>query len=350
MLFQESSLVVQTSQLGDVVLTTPLIARLAQRGPVDVITTRRCAGLLRQNPDVRSLIVFDKNGSHKGLLGLLRFAAHLRHRQGRRGRYAAAYLAQGSVRSAALAALAGVRERVGFDTSAGASLCRRSVRYAADEHHALRLWRLGGPGEPELGEIAPRLFPSAGDVRRAGELLRECPPGLPIYALAPGSRRGTKRWPHFANLARLLGEKAAVVVLGGPEDRQEGETIRAARGHNVTVNLAGAASLLTAAAALRRAAVLVCNDSAAQHMAAATGTPVVAVFGPTLPSWGFGPLSPHAVVLEPGPLACRPCAKEAPHTCPQGHWRCMTETTQEIVMGTVQDLISRSLVRVDSGR
>ncbi|MDQ3949103.1 MAG: ADP-heptose--LPS heptosyltransferase, partial [Gemmatimonadota bacterium] len=69
-----SSVVIQTSFLGDMVLTTPLIAELARRGPVDVVATPASAVLLANNPDVRDVIVFDKRRTGRGLVGLWRAA------------------------------------------------------------------------------------------------------------------------------------------------------------------------------------------------------------------------------------------------------------------------------------
>src|SRR6476469_10131967 len=126
-------LVVQTSFLGDVVLTTPLIAALAQRGPVDVVTTAPGAQILANNPAIRNTIVYDKRDRDRGFRGFMRIARELRDNN-----YATAYLAQGSVRSAALALSAGIPERIGFDTSAGRALYTERVRYRPESHHAER--------------------------------------------------------------------------------------------------------------------------------------------------------------------------------------------------------------------
>ena len=73
-----SSLVIQTSFLGDTVLTTPLLVQLANRGPVDVVTTPVAAALLRGHPAVREVIAYDKRGADAGLFGLLSLASRLR--------------------------------------------------------------------------------------------------------------------------------------------------------------------------------------------------------------------------------------------------------------------------------
>jgi hypothetical protein len=79
------------------------------------------------------------------------------------------------------------------------------------------------------------------------------------------------------------------------------------------------------AALIARAAALVTNDSAPLHLATAVGTPVVALFGPTVPAFGFGPRGLDDVVLEHDGLACRPCSAHGPRRCPLGHHRCMRE-------------------------
>ena len=124
------------------VLTTPLLREVAGRGPVDVVVRPDAAAILANQPGVRRLVVYDKRGADAGAGGLWRLARRLRAA----GPYAAAYLAQGSPRSAALALLAGCRERVGFDSSRQARpLYTRVVRFRRERHHAERLWALACP-------------------------------------------------------------------------------------------------------------------------------------------------------------------------------------------------------------
>ena len=137
-----TSLVIQTSFLGDVVLTTPLVAQLTVHGPVDVVTSPAAAGLLANNPDIRRVVTYDKRGRDSGLLGLRKLAREVRAPDAD----AVAYMAQGSVRSAALALFAGYRQRVGFATSAGRWLYTQQVPSGRAQHHVERLWRLGAGG------------------------------------------------------------------------------------------------------------------------------------------------------------------------------------------------------------
>ena len=323
-----TSLVIQTSFLGDMVLTTPLLSELAARGPVDVVATPASAGLLANHPGVREVIVYDKRGAARGMTGLLRLARTLRAR-----RYGAAFLAQGSMRSAALARLAGARERIGFTTSAGRALYTTRVTYRDDRHHAERLWRLAAgdaaPSPPEE-RVRPRLYPGHGERAEVDALLADGGyRGGPLWVLAPGSVWPTKAWPYYDALAERLVTSGFIVVIGGAGEAALAERVVAAAdraaGAGRAVSAAGRLSLLASAELIARATAAIVNDSLPQHLASAAGTPTVAVFGPTVPEFGFGPLAPRRRVLGHEGLACRPCDRHGPRRCPLGHWRCMRE-------------------------
>ncbi len=330
-----TSLVVQTSFLGDMVLTTPLIAELAARGPVDVVATPVSAGLLANNPCVRRVIVYDKRRSARGIRGFRRIAREMRASSAD-----AIYLAQGSMRSAALAVAAGARVRVGFATSAGRALYSRTVPYHRDLHHAARLWQLAAPDRiPTDEQFRPRLYPGDAERTAVDALIGGLRDERPLVALAPGSVWATKRWPYYAELARELAASARVVVLGSADDRPLAAGILAAAGAGA-LDATGALALLGSAELIGRCAVLVTNDSAPQHLASAMGTATATVFGPTVPAFGFGPLAPHSIVVERSELECRPCDKHGPPECPLGHWKCMRELTADDVAARVRHLLT----------
>ncbi|HVA58168.1 MAG: glycosyltransferase family 9 protein [Gemmatimonadaceae bacterium] len=330
-----TSLVVQTSFLGDMVLTTPLIAELAVRGPVDVVATPASAGLLDNNPSVRRVIVYDKRRSGRGIRGFRRIARDMRASGAD-----VVYLAQGSMRSAALAMAAGAGTRVGFASSAGRPLYSRTVPYRQDLHHAARLWQLAAPDRvPTTEQIRPRLYPGHAERAAVDALIGASRDARPLVALAPGSVWGTKRWPYYRELARELAPAARVVVLGSPDDCPLATEILAAAGPGA-VDTTGALSLLGSAELIGRCAVLVTNDSAPQHLGSAMGTATVTVFGPTVPAFGFGPLAPHSIVVERAGLECRPCDKHGPPECPLGHWKCMRELPARDVAAHVRHLLT----------
>ena len=337
-----SSVVVQTSFLGDTILTTALLAQLAHRGPVDVVTTPAAASVLTGHPAVRSVIVYDKRGAHAGLFGLTTLAGRLRA-----AAYDTAYLAQGSLRSATLAFLARIPERIGFATSAGSWLYTTRVPYRDDLHHAARLVLLSRPNgrEPTVEEARPSLAPGPAERELVDDLLRraDVAAGERLIALAPGSVWATKRWPYYKELAQELAGSGRIVVVGSQDDATLALEIRTAVPN--AVDAIGVLPLLGSAELIGRCAVIVTNDSSPLHLASAMGTPTVAIFGPTVPDFGFGPLAPSSVVVGHETLSCRPCHRHGPRRCPLGHFRCMRELTAEVVAARARTLILRPHAR-----
>ena len=335
-----TSLVVQTSFLGDMVLTTPLIAYLAQSGPVDVLATKAGAVLLANNPSVREILVYDKRATDRGFTGFARTASVLR-----RHRYTSAYHAQGSIRSGALSLAAGIGDRVGFASSSGRLFYTVCVPTADNNtHHAARLLSLGTRDplrQPSSAEIRPRLYPGIIERAQVDAVLGPAVAGSQIIALAPGSVWATKRWPYYADLARDLSGLGQIVVVGGEADRELAVQIAGAT-KGQAIDTTGRLSLLASADLIGRSAVLVTNDSSPLHLASAMNTPTVAIFGPTVPEFGFGPLSERAVVAGRMGLACRPCDRHGPQRCPLGHWRCMREITTDVAAKLVHILLSEA--------
>jgi len=353
-----SSLVVQTSFLGDIVLTTPLIAELANRGPVDVLTTPEGSAILLNNPHIRSVIVYDRREADRGLGGFARTVSRIRHAgmSGCResitaeasssgGMYQCAYMAQGSIRSALLIASTRIARRIGFNTSEGRQLYTDRVEYRVDRHHAERLWWLSMSDcadPPSAEQIRPRLYPSAADDDAAIALLRELPDHRrPIVTLAPGSAWGTKRWPFYPELAVKIAERFNIVVIGGNADVAIGDTIVSQLPSGCGVNAAGRLNILASAALIGHSTALVSNDSAPQHLASAMSTPTISVFGPTVPEFGFGPLAAKSAIAGNDGLACRPCDRHGPQRCPLGHWRCMRELSSQHVFELLEETLSR---------
>lgn len=341
-----TAIVLQTAFLGDMILTTPLLVRLAERGAVDVVATPASAGLLANHPAVREVIVYDKRGADAGIGGLRRIADRVRATGAR-----TAYLAQGSLRTAALARLAGIPERVGFISSPGRVLYTRRVPFQRDLHHAARLSMLAStPGETLPASYRPTLYPGAAEHATVDALLARngVDAGTPLIALAPGSVWATKRWPGYDALAaQLVGRiapgsvpAARIVVLGAANDAPLAALVHdavARAGGAPVVDATGQLSLLASAALLARAQVLVSNDSAPLHLASAMNTPTVALFGPTVPAFGFGPLADRRAILGHEGLTCRPCDAHGPQTCPLGHWKCM----RELEVSTVATEVTR---------
>jgi heptosyltransferase-2 len=315
---REGTLVVQTAYLGNVVLTTPLLAVLAERhGPVDVVAQPGSASVLEGHPAVHSVIPYDKRGADRGWPGITRLARELRTR-----RHARAFLADGSWRAATLAMGARIPARTGFAGSPAARLYTERVTRPLHGHETAKLAALAGAA---VGEPLPKvcLGLGASDREAAGAWLADRGVSGDFVALAPGSVWGARRWPHYPAFAATL--ELPVVVIGGPADAPRAQEIAAAAAPGNVRSAAGEVGPRVAAAIIEQAQALVTNDSAALHLATAVGTPIVALFGPTAPSFGFGPLGPRDIVLGLGELLCRPCTQLGPAVCPLEHHRCLVE-------------------------
>ena len=339
--------VFQTAFAGDVILTVPLVEALRKLFHdilIDFVAIPSGAEVLANHPALNHVIVYDKKGKDKGLLPALSLARELR-----RVKYYAALIPHRSLRSAAICCLAGIQRRIGFDTSAGRWLFSDEVRYSKDGHEIARNLSLLRPlgHEGERMEI-PRLYPSTEDMQRVSEVVgwRE---SENLIALAPGSVWATKRWleERFCELAsQLIKDGFSVALVGGREDQQLGIRLEHEISHERLVNVIGKFTLLQSAELIRRAKVLVTNDSAPMHLAVAMRTPVVAIFGATVPAFGFAPLGEHDVVVETDGLKCRPCGIHGGNSCPIKTFDCMKNIQTGHVLEKVHGILSRLGVEV----
>lgn len=338
-------LLVQTSFLGDVVLTTALDRRLRDAFPAAEI-----AWMVR--PDAASIVepllgkehvlVYDKRGGDRGFSGIGRVAGRLRERE-----FDAAIAVQRSLRTALVLRRAGIPNVVGFAGSPGSWLYDRRVP-AAGAHARDRLVALAsGLGVAPAPPPMPRLVvdPEAAAAVRTRLAEAGFGAGSDFLVLAPGSAWETKRWPpeRFGEAAsRLLGSIAeAAVVVGGAGDASLAAGLREAAGVSGTkiLDWTGQTSIPELIALVAEARLLVGNDSAPGHIAAATGTPVVSLFGPTVPAQGFAPLGEAAVVVERRDLGCRPCSRHGGRRCPIGTHECLQELPAEAVEAAARELL-----------
>ena len=332
-------LLIQTAFLGDAILTLPLIQAAKQKYPnatIDVIVTPQAAGLFANHPAIRNIIPYDKRGLDKGLVGFRR----IRKKVESFG-YNAAIVPHRSVRSALLARMSRIPVRVGFDRSAGRYLFTDVIRYRSDLHEIERnLSLLNAFGEEVKGRILPSLYPGESDKASIEKLIEQH--GLnrsrELVAIAPGTIWNTKRWlkERFAEVARRLSvEGLSVVLVGSQSDRELCEDISALAHSDRIVNTAGTLNLLQSVELIRRCRIIISNDSAPMHMAVAVRTPVVAIFGATVPSFGFAPYGDNDVVVETLGLQCRPCSVHGGHSCPIKTFDCMKNIEVERVLSEV---------------
>jgi heptosyltransferase-2 len=325
-------LLVRFSSIGDILLTTPLVRALKRRhedAQVIYVTKRAMAPLVADNPHLAEVVALEPDEPIAHLARRLR-ALHPTH----------GLDLHGSLRSAALRLLVRCRwsgyakrklaRSVLINTKL--DLYRGRVPVAERYFEAARRLDVRPDGAP------PEFFLGAAARERVARWLAER--GLdtgPLAALAPGAAHATKRWPvtHWQALAeRLRAAGFRVVALGGPEDRgaarQLGPPVESA---------AGEFTLQETGACLARARVLVSGDTGVMHMATGVGTPVVALFGPTVEAFGFFPYRARTAVLQQD-LACRPCSASGTARCPLGHHRCLVDLLPDAVAAAVERLVA----------
>jgi len=184
-------------------------------------------------------------------------------------------------------------------------------------------WRIVRKRGAPIRPIVLRFAELTGIVPHARAWLPQPITRLPHrLVLAPGAAWPTKRWPlsHFMQVARAWSaDDGELVWLGGPADGDALHAAAKSTGGRVVV----ADDLQISLETLATAGLALANDSGAAHLAAAVGTPVAVLYGPTLSAFGYRPWGRHAV-LETA-LDCRPCSVYGSNRCPLGHHRCLTE-------------------------
>ena len=329
-------LIIQTAFIGDVILATPLIKNLRKTFPdsfISFLLIPEAKNVLQNNPNLNEILVYDKR-RNRGIGGLLKMVRIIKERQ-----FDLAMIPHRSLRSALLAYLSGIPERFGFDRSAGSFLFTNKVVYRTDVHEVDRNISLLSNFTPDLTDRSPELFPSSEDFSSVRRLLSDSGigEGDRIACIAPGSVWATKRWlpEGFAEVGDLLLRRTGVkvVFLGSKEDSALCERIADLMAKRPAI-LAGKVSLLQSAAAVSLCRVILSNDSAPVHMASAMKIPAVAIFGSTIPQFGFGPYGVDHVIIQKE-MKCRPCGIHGKRKCPEKHFRCMGKISAEEVFEAI---------------
>jgi ADP-heptose:LPS heptosyltransferase len=337
---------VRLERIGDLLMAAGAIDLVRQRAPgasIDLVVGSWNEEVARTLPGVDRVEVLDAPWLARG--GSASHAALVAGAwEWRRRRYDLAINFEGDIRSHALMALSRAPVRVGFDMAGGGPLLTRRVAFRPDRHTsvncaALVTAALGGdaPAEPP-----PFRLTIPADARARAQAIAGG--GARLVALHASGGRPIKQWDpdRFAEAgARVARELDATLVLtGGPGDRAITAQVRGRLPRDLpVVDLTGEASLLTLAAVLERCALLLTGDTGPMHLAAACGTPIVAIFGPSLPARYAPVTTRHRVVRID--LPCAPCnrIRNPPARC-QGHTPdCLVGVEVDMVLGAARDLL-----------
>ena len=343
--------------IGDVVFTTPLVRALRREYPsarLAYLVEADAAPVVRHNPHLDEVIVAPRTRGLRRIADDLKLARQLRQR-----RFDIAIDLHGGPRSGWLTLASGARERIGYTIPGRSWMYTRTVPRARElrpRHSVVNQWDLlealpgwrGGAPERERDAVEMPLD-AAADARMAARLARagiRDGDDLIVVHVSAGNR--FRRWPEtsFVTLVTDLARRhpnRRVAVSSGPSDREAASRIAATAREDLgemgsrVVDL-GEFDLQELRALIGRSRLFIGGDTGPLHIAAATDTAIVGIYGPTLSAQSAPWRSNHAPseAVEYSDLPCRPCDQRS---CAPGDFRCLTRLTP----GTVLEAAERAM-------
>ncbi len=333
-------LVIQTAFLGDVILTLPVVQNIKQFMPgaeVDFMCIPQTEEVLKNNPLLKNLIVYDKRGNKK-ISRLIEMISGVKSRK-----YDIIISPHRSLRSALITHFSGAKQRIGFNKNVLSSLLTGRVVYNRNAHEIERnldlvraIPQLNFDEEEKI--LKPELFPAESDEIYARQFLGGA---RSVISFAPCSKWFTKQLPENKSVeiaAALIARGYDVILIGGNDDKAYCDRIEIALSGKNLSNLCGKLTPLQSKIVIGKSECLISVDSAAAHIGASTDTPVIQIYGSTVPAFGFYPLSSESAVIENDILTCRPCTNHGRKNCPLKHFKCMEDLDVNKVLGAVERL------------
>ena len=348
-------LLIRLRLIGDVVLSTPVIRALRRAFPdarLTYLVERDAAAVVRHNPHLDEVLIAERRRGAARLLDDVRLAWQLRRR-----RFDVVIDMHGGPRSSWLTLATGAPQRIGYDMPGRSWMYTRTVPRARElrpRHSVLNQWDLLSavegwahePPDPARDAVEMPVDPAAD--RRMAERLAAAgvQPSHELVLLHVSANNPFRRWPEpaFTELVAALAAGSPnrrLVLSSGPSDREAaGRIAEGARAElgparaNRVVEF-GEFDLPELRALIGRSRLFIGGDTGPLHIAATTATPVVAVYGPTLPARSSPWRDPAAVTesVEVAGLPCRPCDQRV---CAPGDYRCLTTLKPKDVLAAAE--------------
>ncbi len=293
---------------------------------IDFLLRKGNDGLLKGHPHITNLLVWDKQKQKKR--NLLRMALRVR-----RERYTHVINIHRFGTSGFITWLSGAKYKVGFDKNPFSFCFTKKVQHILSEPYSERPIHEAERNQMLIADITdgtvamPALYPSAADRAEVRPYQNK-----QYVCIAPSSVWFTKQFPaeQWVDLINQMPPQYHIYLLGAPGDKELGERIASGSLRGNVTNLCGKLNFLQSAALIEGAVMNYANDSAPLHIASAMNAPVTAVFCSTVPAFGFGPMRQKGTVVEiKEKLYCRPCGLHGHRSCPEGHFRCAKEITND---------------------
>jgi predicted lipopolysaccharide heptosyltransferase III len=312
-------LVVKLDHLGDVVTATPALRALRDAYPaahIDLLVAPTVAALFEGGPLANRVLTYDSPRYRRGAAPLER--ASLRALRGER--YDVIVELRGDWRTLLLPLRVGAIRRLDRGTVRVRDWLRRRLRkhsvvphqtHEVEANYEVVRPLLGGGALPSPPATEVHVsFPAHESLEwRLAEA--DVDPRRPIVVIHPGAFWRPRAWlpDRFAAMADWVAEHydAQVVLIGSADEQDVEAAVRSRVGKARALSMFGTLTLPELAALLTRSTLLIGNDSGIAHLAAACGTPTVALFGPQDPR-RFRPWSDKAIALH-HPVPCFPCTQ-----------------------------------------
>ncbi|MBU1752870.1 lipopolysaccharide heptosyltransferase II [bacterium] len=336
-------LVVRFSSIGDIVLITPVLRTLRERYPyakLCLVVKKEFVEITRLFPHIDRVIVFD---SGDGLLGLIKLIGKINSEQ-----FDLLIDLHWNLRSMLIYLFSQIKHKIHYSKHRILRLLRVWIKYSLlpQQSHIIDLYfnPLTEFGILSSDNRVPELKIDSDMNKNVIECLKEL--GIEdkdlVIGMCPGAKWETKQWPieGFVEAGNILMKElnAKIVLIGDAHDLELGKRIEAWMDKK-PLNLVDGTSLLELAALIQRCDVLITNDSAPLHIAAALGVSTVSMFGPTTLDLGFGPHGNGKHIVLERDLSCRPCSSHGSRKCPKNTHECMTFITPEEVVDAVKHLL-----------
>jgi heptosyltransferase II len=338
-----SILVVRYRFIGDTILTVPFLRNLRRAYPqarIDVLVGPQSGEVLAGCPYVDELITFDTTRFHKYDRGegnsrsFWSYVVELRKRK-----YDTAFLLKRSFSSALLAFLIGCRNRIGYATYFRSALLTCPVKWNERIHEVestLDVLRQAGIAVIDTDLEA---WVSPGEEEEIRRLVPELASKKKKVLFHSAAAHPDKIYP-LDNWAKLMKQLAGQVEIlpfftGSAQDKDTYERLELVSGLNC-INTAGMLSLRQSMALLAQMDLSICTDSGPAHLSAATGTPTIALFGPTDPQ-RWRPWGDRHVALFDATLACRPCHYKK--TCSDKR-QCLSDLPPQLIVEKALELLT----------
>ena len=323
-------LIIRFSSIGDIILTTPAVRCLAtQLHEVEIhyLTKQKFAPILANNPYINKVIAFE--GSLRQLIPILKAE-----------KYTHIVDLHKSIRSVYILA----RMCKPFSTFCKLSFRKwmlvkfrinimPSIHIVGRYLKAMQRFDVVNDGR---GLDFFILSADEIDLATFTEVFQKGYNGFVI-----GGKHNTKIFPVDKVIEVIRESELPVILIGGPEDRPNGEIIRTAIGDKV-YNGCGQFTLMQSASLVRQARAIVSNDTGLMHVAAAFNKNIISIWGNTVPAFGMYPYMPDTLsgktsIAEVQELKCRPCSRIGFASCPKGHFRCMKDQDVEMIARQLND-------------